>query len=331
MQVCFYLILLFSIAKQIFLCYTLYIHYIKRTFTDKKVIHSTLKGCDLFQPNEEIYIHKSTSLPEYVGKLHSHDFVEITYVVSGECEHIENGEVYHAKKGDLFIINYGVPHANRLIPNSKEPFIAYDCAFRPDFIDISLSGRMKFIDIASSFLFNSLFDKNVPDLSHLTLKNNSFFEMEGIFQLLLSEYTEKKVGYYDLIRAYLIELIVKIFRKLQAHNVNELSKETKQDGYIKLAIQYVETHYSEKIELKDIAYRSFFSVSHFSRLFKSTTGMCFSEYIQKTRVKHACEMLNDSKLSISEIADRTGFTDIKFFYTIFKKIIGKTPGEYRLK
>ena len=255
--------------------------------------------------------------------------MEITYIVSGECEHIENGEIYRAKKGDLFIINYGVPHANRLIPDSKEPFIAYDCAFRPDFIDISLSGRMKFIDIASSFLFNSLFEKNLPDLSHLTLKNNSFFEMEELFCLLLKEYTDKSVGYYDLIRAYLIELIVKIFRKLQKNNLESTLSESKKGEYIKLAIQYVENRYREKIELKDIAYRSFFSVSHFSRLFKTTTGMCFSEYLQKTRVKHACEMLTNSNLSVAEIAEPTGFTDTKFFYTIFKKFIGKTPCEFR--
>ena len=48
-----------------------------------------LLGEKLFRNNESIFIHKSSSLPSFIEKNHSHDFIEITYVISGECTHVE--------------------------------------------------------------------------------------------------------------------------------------------------------------------------------------------------------------------------------------------------
>jgi YesN/AraC family two-component response regulator len=74
---------------------------------------------------------------------------------------------------------------------------------------------------------------------------------------------------------------------------------------------------------------SFISKNYFSKLFKEVTGTNVSDYIQYLRVDQACHLLKTTELKVTNIAFQVGFKDMKFFYEVFKKITGKTPGDYR--
>ena len=89
--------------------------------------------------------------------------------------------------------------------------------------------------------------------------------------------------------------------------------------------------YNTDIKLEDVAIKSFISKNYFSKLFKEVTGTNFSDYIQKLRIDEACSLLKSTDMKVTDIAFQTGFNDIKFFYDVFKKITGKTPGDYRKK
>lgn len=289
--------------------------------------YKPLLSKDLFRPNESIFIHKSSSLPSFIEKNHYHDFIEITYVVSGECIHVEYNKQFPVKQGDLFIVNYGVPHCNLINKKSTAPYLAYDCAFKLDFIDKLLNSEHDFLKLKSSFLFESLFNQIDPNPPTLHLSGGSFYEFEKLIKGMHEEYEKQEKGYYDLLRAYLAELIIKVFRKLDTSGNQTLK--SKQEYYINLAIQYIENNYMNKLSLEDIAYRSFLSKSYFSQLFKEVTGTCFSSYCQKVRIEKACELLTTTDETIQSVAEKTGFTDMKFFYNVFKRITGEIPGEYQ--
>lgn len=286
-----------------------------------------LLGESLFRDNEAIFIHKSSSLPSYIETNHQHDFIEITYVISGECTHIEYNKQFHVQKGDLFIVNYGIPHQNVLNKNSAEPYVAYDCAFKPDFIDKTLYKEHDFLKLKSSFMFESLFNQIDPNPPNLHLSGGSFYEFEKLMTDMFEEYEHMEKGYYDLLRAYLTELIIKIFRKLD--NTGNTTLLSKQEYYINLAIQYIENNYMKKLSLEDIAYRSFLSKSYFSQLFKEVTGTNFSTYCQKVRIEKACHLLSTTDDTVQAVAEKVGFTDMKFFYNVFKRFTGEVPGEYQ--
>ena len=57
--------------------------------------------------------------------------------------------------------------------------------------------------------------------------------------------------------------------------------------------------------------------------------MTFRAYLQKMRIEKSCELLRKSDLPVSEIAETVGYSDMKFFNSIFKKTLHMTPGEYR--
>lgn len=280
-----------------------------------------LKRSDLFRPGESFFIHNSKDLPEYVSKMHCHDFVEISYVLSGECKHIEGDAVYHCKKGDLYIINYMVPHSDQIV--CSEPFVTYDCAFSPDFLDTTLTGMNDFSNVRSSFLFSTLHPSENTFKPFISL-HHGYNEIERLLNKMLDEYTNRHKGYIDILRVYLIELLITIFRK-----IDSASPPAETKSYIDSALQYIHEHYDRRITLTDISYRSFISKSYFTTMFKNTTGMSFLNYLQKIRIERACELLKTTDLAIESIVLKTGFCDYKFFYNTFKKLKKCTPGEYR--
>jgi two-component system, response regulator YesN len=71
------------------------------------------------------------------------------------------------------------------------------------------------------------------------------------------------------------------------------------------------------------------SRSHFSTMFKKTTGESFITFTEKLKVKAACELLENTLLPLQEIGEKIGIQDGKYFSKWFKKCMGKTPSEYR--
>ena len=88
-------------------------------------------------------------------------------------------------------------------------------------------------------------------------------------------------------------------------------------------------NYNSEISRSDLALQSLLSKNYFSKLFKEVTGTNVSDYIQYLRTEKACSLLKTTNMKVIDIAEQVGFSDIKFFYEVFKKITGKTPGEYR--
>ena len=98
---------------------------------------------------------------------------------------------------------------------------------------------------------------------------------------------------------------------------------------IEETVRYISAHYSENLKLKDMAERVYISPQYLSGLFKKEMNMTISDYIAKIRMERAKELLKDTGLSIGEIAEKTGYKDIRHFSTMFKRLTGLTPSEFR--
>lgn len=71
------------------------------------------------------------------------------------------------------------------------------------------------------------------------------------------------------------------------------------------------------------------SYSKFRKIFKEYTGFAPSQYIQEVRINMAKEMLTNTSRSIKEIAFDLGYENKDYFFTVFKKVVGTTPANYR--
>lgn len=94
-------------------------------------------------------------------------------------------------------------------------------------------------------------------------------------------------------------------------------------------LDYINKHYSENLQLKELASKFYLNASYCCELFKKTTGKKFSEYLIDLRLKKACELLLDTDLTIQEISILTGYSDYYYFNRGFKKNFGVTPAQYK--
>ena len=288
-----------------------------------------LRGTALFRKNELVYVNRSDELKEYCGVIHRHDFIEIAYVIEGNGIHVVGDREYEILKGDLFVINYDTPHGFFAGKGRGTEPVVYNCDFMPEFLDSSLFTGIHFQDTASSFLFKSLFPDDCLPTPDLRLRDVQFNEIGDLFDRMYREYKLMQKGCCDMIRAYLIQLIIKIFRYMDQDT--PAAPESRNIELVNKAIEYLRFNFNSDVSLQEMAMKSFISKNYFSRLFKEVTGTSFSDYVQHLRVDQACSLLRQSDMKVVDVASRSGFNDIKFFYEVFKKITGETPGDYRNK
>ena len=111
------------------------------------------------------------------------------------------------------------------------------------------------------------------------------------------------------------------------HKTNHL-----QDGsYVQQAIKYIETYFSSNITINEICNDIYISPCHFQRIFKNTMNKTPYQYIVDMRLNKAKEMLRKENSSIGEVARLCGFLSSGHFSTVFKRVEGETPTEYRAK
>ena len=94
-------------------------------------------------------------------------------------------------------------------------------------------------------------------------------------------------------------------------------------------LNFVDFHYMEPLSLESLALKYSVNKNYLSTRFSKEVGMTLTEYINLTRVRRSLKLLNDSSLSMQDIAERVGFTDANYYTRTFKKIHGTTPHEYR--
>lgn len=285
-------------------------------------------GENFFNNGNSIYINffSENSQPH----LHVHDFIEISYVASGSGIHILGDKKYEVCKGDLFLINYHIPHEFRSIDSpSAPPLKVYNCVFKPDFIDVNLNDYKDFTDVIHYLSFRSIFPLESATIEDIKLLGGENLAIEAIYIKMLEEFTNKEDGYIELLRVYLIELLIQIFRSLKKSGKSEKVTMSHHARLIEKSIEYLKANYSISAKLTDLASQSFLSPTYFCKLFKDHTGMTISEYVQKLRIEEACNLLKHTDNKVIVIAQKVGYKDIKHFNEVFKKLTGMTPSVYK--
>ena len=86
---------------------------------------------------------------------------------------------------------------------------------------------------------------------------------------------------------------------------------------------------SGKVDFEEIASRMCISRTHLNRKVKSITGGTTSDLVLSYRISKAKELLLTTDLPVWEVAEQCGISDPAYFCTLFKKAVGKSPGQLR--
>ncbi len=279
------------------------------------------------QPNQSFHIIRAKEHDAQHCIYHSHDFVEICYVYAGSGFHVVDGVQYEVYKGDLFIINYDVSHA--FISRKNEQLYTYNVIIKPDFIKNELSLLYDFSPATYACLFEISLESGevrIKKTVHFSVAQQQ--KIEALFLSMLTERLNRQEGFMNMLKAYTIELFVMILRSFGSPWPSEHAPENKVNT-VQSIIDYLNQNYSQKFKLENLAMNCFVSKNYLCRLFKETTGITITEYLQGIRIEHACTMLRDRTKNLMDVAAECGFHDYKFFVATFKKIKGLSPKAFR--
>jgi AraC family L-rhamnose operon transcriptional activator RhaR len=261
---------------------------------------------------------------------HSHNFIEIAFVEDGEGMHQIGDETMPCRKGDIFLLNCSIKH--RFIPSSDGSLTISNCVFLPEFFDYSLVGNKSFQTLSNIYLFRSFLVEDCQSYIKFSIPDGEFTKIRNLIIDIYTEFNTEATGYLELIRAYMIELLIYILRKTQrdmaVSSFSTFNKELNPVVNQKI-ISYIEEHFKKDVTIGDLAVMSFLSPAQFCRIFKKTTGFTVKEFMQKTRIEVACKMLRETNKPIGEISIDVGYNDIKYFTKLFTRTIGTTPSAFR--
>jgi transcriptional regulator GlxA family with amidase domain len=98
---------------------------------------------------------------------------------------------------------------------------------------------------------------------------------------------------------------------------------------LRCVVEYLDAHLPQRVDLAHLAALAGLSQSHFSRAFKASTGMAPYRWQLDARIRRAQALLIDTRASLDQVAETTGFADAVHFGRTFRKITGATPAAWR--
>ena len=255
-------------------------------------------------------------------ELHTHDFIEIVYVMSGSATEYVNDGQYEVKRGDLIFINYQSTH--HFVANKDFSYI--NICFHPESVGDALITPENAFALLQLTAFDELRREN--DDGMVTFGGKDREEIENLLQSMLREYRSEHAFRRTVLESYMNVLLVLILRKTSA-DTEQVSPE-KNRVWSELA-DYIDQNLGEDLTLSALAQKCFYNPSYFSRIFKERFGMSLTEYISRRRTELAIRLLGEGKHSVEEIAYKVGYPSKSSFYRSFTRITGKTPAEYKRK
>lgn len=150
---------------------------------------------------------------------------------------------------------------------------------------------------------------NSDSISSSSLKQDCFNKIEN------SKYAEDLLIEYESMLKSFNEIVDNHQSNINSHMINKI-------------IQYISEHYDEQLTLSYVSKLFNFNYYYLSSYFSSHNEEGFNEFLNKIRIKKACEFLKQD-ISISDISSMVGYSDQSYFCKVFKKFTGVTPSNFR--
>ncbi|MBI9016812.1 MAG: AraC family transcriptional regulator [Phycisphaerae bacterium] len=253
-------------------------------------------------------IHDDENLPEHIHE----KAYEICYVAHGTVEWFVEGETFEINAGNAFITCPGEKHGGQFgVMNPCELFWAQ--IIFP--IDNHFPGLTE-----SECRWLSDQYSNVQQRVFTASSEIAFY-----FKQLIDEHRSPKESSKIVARIALIQILIaalRIFKTQELAN-SQLSQE------IKRACDFIDANFQFDLKNEEIAKKANLSVSSFYLRFSEEVGVTPREYITQKRIHKARQLLRNSSISITKIAQSVGFSSSQYFATFFKKITGVSPRQYQ--
>ena len=201
---------------------------------------------------------------------------------------------------------------------------------------LASTGLLNGKECSSHWLTANLFREMFPEVTlvddRVVTEQNGIYSSGGAtsYWNLLLHLVEKYAGREMAIMASKIYAL-EIDRKSQSPFIMFNGQKEHVDEPIRDAQNYIESKVSERISVGDLAVRFAIGRRHFERRFKKATNNTPVQYIQRVKIEAAKKHFETSRKNVNEVMYDVGYSDTKAFRTMFKKITGLSPLDYKNK
>lgn len=247
---------------------------------------------------------------------HYHPEIELVFVNGGSGKRQIGSHISYYTDGDLILIGSNLPHCGFTddhTGNSNETVIQ----MKPDFLGDS------FMDLPETKNLQSLFARAKGGIAFGEATKRKLGEqIEALGQM---GRFERLLALLDVLNRLEQEVDYKILNAVSF----ALEMQVQDNDRINMVFNYVKDNFRETIILEDMAGMASMTVPSFCRYFKKVTNKTFTRFVNEYRIVHACKLLAEKPMSISEISYESGFNNFSHFNKFFREFTGRSASQYR--
>lgn len=251
---------------------------------------------------------------------HFHNEYEIFFLIEGERRFFFDNRAYRISKGSLILVDENSIHMTRAFSENEK-------------------GHDRIILYVDRDKMQEL-DRRYPKLNLVKF----FRENYGVYQLneeqqeeftLFCQHLQKELAVRDrnsqtMIETEIIQYFISFMRSHMTPDTQSGQMENNPKYRTAYAVaDYISENYTSSFTLEELAGRFFLSKYYLCRTFKEITGYGINEYINIHRIQKAKKFLEETDMSISEIAHALGYESLTYFEKVFKTYMTISPLKYR--
>lgn len=273
-------------------------------------------------PQGKAFVIRELIAPCFDVNWHFHSEYQLFTVLKGSGTRFIGDHMQAFKEGDMVFTGPNLPHlwrSDNSYFDSKNGLESHGIViyFPDDFLGNSVFAMDEFAEIAQVLQKS---DRGIE----ITGKTNQAIR-SMMQELIFMKGGQSIIQLLQILNRMVDSEDCKPITQACYINLNKES-ETDRMGQV---YEYVMKNFKEKITLEEVSEIANLSVSAFSRYFKTRVNKSFSDFLSEVRISHACKLLHEEEMNISEISFECGFFTLSNFNKQFKDRTGKTPLAYK--
>ncbi|GGG55366.1 AraC family transcriptional regulator [Bizionia arctica] len=250
--------------------------------------------------------------PYFYNKLHQHEEIQISYIVSGEGTLIVGDTINYYKTGDILILGSQLPHVFESDQEKHSQSHMQTLFFTESSFGEGFFGLEELIELQVFF----------KQAKHGFKVNSNQIEIIALFNRIE---LSSKLDRFTILLHLLKILSISDYKSLSSF-IYEKNYSLVEGERMRDVIEYTMSHYEKDVTLESVANVANMTKNAFCKYFKKYTNKTYGKFLNELRIEHSCKlMLSGKNLTISDVAFKVGFNNISNFNRQFKKVKHKTP------
>lgn len=251
---------------------------------------------------------------------HYHEEVELLLILKGELTAFYREEQLVLRKGDIALFGSSEPHLTMQTKDGSLSYIVFQIDLRKYWDPSTLNSMQHFSEVIRPLSSLNYIYRDDRDARTQTA---------NLIRDIYREMNDAQIGYELAVSSKIKNILLLLLRHdtLMQLNYND----NRLIGRLQPAVDYVENNLSDKLSVSDVCGMVNMSYTHFIKTFKKAVGMSFTDFVVYKRIKKAEQQLLTNDVSIAEVAESVGISNLGHFYDMFRRFNDCSPKQFKDK